>query len=175
MKSHPVPPIVIMGVQGSGKSTIGAHLARRLSVPFVDGDSLHPVSNKVWMASGRPLSDAQRLPWLHEVGECLAAGTESGVVVACSALKRSYRNLLREQAPKMFTVFAQGDKDLISSRLSTRRHMYMPESLLQTQFDDLDERQDDEPGLTVDIANTPEQVVDQIIAAIAEGPIVSVD
>lgn len=164
-----------MGVQGSGKSTIGAQLAARLDVPFVDGDSLHPAANKNWMASGRALSDAQRLPWLHEVGKRLATGTGSGVVVACSALKRSYRNVLREQAPTMFTVFAQGDVALISSRLTTRRHEYMPNSLLQTQFDDLDERQDDEPGVTVDIAQPPEQLVEQIIAVIAQGHAVPAD
>ena len=155
-----------MGVQGSGKSTIGDLLARRLGVPLVDGDSLHSAENKIWMASGRALSDAQRLPWLHEVGERLAVGAESGVVVACSALKRSYRDLLREHAPTMLTVFARGDFDLIHARITARQHEYMPPSLLRTQFDDLQERQPDEPGVTVDISNTPGQLVDQIIAVI---------
>lgn len=169
MQAHSIPPIIIMGVQGSGKSTIGDLLARRLGVPLVDGDSLHSAENKQWMASGRALSDAQRLPWLHEVGERLAVGTGSGVVVACSALKRSYRDLLREHAPTMLTVYARGDIDLIHARITARRHEYMPPSLLRTQFDDLEERQADEPGVTVDIAQTPDQLVDQIIAAIAEG------
>ena len=155
-----------MGVQGSGKSTIGDLLARRLGVPLVDGDSLHSAENKTWMASGRALSDAQRLPWLHEVGERLAVGAESGVVVACSALKRSYRDLLRGHAPSMLTVFARGDIDLIHARITARRHEYMPPSLLRTQFDDLQERQADEPGVTVDISDTPGQLVDQIIAVI---------
>jgi len=175
MKSQSIPPIVIMGVQGSGKTTIGTLLADRLGVPFLDGDSLHSVANKEWMASGRALSDAQRLPWLQEVGERLASGTESGIVVACSALKRTYRDVLREQAPTTLTVFAQGDMDLIYSRLATRRHEYMPRSLLQTQLDDLDERADDEPGLTVDIAKAPEQIVDEIIAVIDQGRTVRVD
>jgi carbohydrate kinase (thermoresistant glucokinase family) len=169
MKSQSIPPIVVMGVQGSGKSTIGAQLASRLGVPFLDGDSLHPVANKEWMASGRALSDAQRLPWLREVGERLASGAQSGIVVACSALKRSYRDLLRAQAPTTFTVFAQGDMNLICSRVAARRHEYMPESLLQTQFDDLEGRQGDETGLTVDIAQTPEQIVDQVVAVLADG------
>jgi gluconokinase len=158
-----------MGVQGSGKSTIADLLARRLGVPLVDGDNLHSAENKEWMASGRALSDAQRLPWLHQVGERLALGAGSGVVVACSALKHSYRDLLREHAPTMLTVFARGDIDLILARITARRHEYMPPSLLRTQFDDLEERQADEPGVTVDIAKTPEQLVDQIIAVIAEG------
>ena len=157
-----------MGVQGCGKSTIGRLLARRLGVPLIDGDSLHSAENKEWMASGRALSDAQRLPWLHEVGERLAAGTGSGVVVACSALKRSYRDLLREHAPTMLTVFASGDIDLIQTRITARRHEYMPPSLLRTQFDDLEERAADEPGTTVDISDSPEHLVDQIIAVITE-------
>jgi gluconokinase len=168
-QAHSIPPIVIMGVQGSGKSTIGDLLARRLGVPLVDGDSLHSAENKKWMASGHALSDAQRLPWLHKVGERLALDAGSGVVVACSALKHHYRDLLREHAPTMLTVFARGDIDLIQARITARRHEYMPPSLLHTQFDDLEERQADEPGVTVDIAKTPEELVDRIIAAIAEG------
>jgi len=164
-----------MGVQGSGKSTIGDLLAQRLGVPHVDGDSLHSVANKEWMASGHALSDAQRLPWLHKVGERLALASGSGIVVACSALKRSYRDLLREHAPSMLTVFARGDMDLIYARITARRHEYMPPSLLRTQFDDLEERQADEPGVTVDIAMTPEQIVDQVIAVITERESVHAD
>jgi gluconokinase len=155
-----------MGVQGSGKSTIGQMLAKRLGVPFVDGDSLHSVANKEWMASGRALSDMQRLPWLHEVGERLALGSGSGIVMACSALKRRYRDILREQAPTMLTVFARGDTDVIYARIMARRHEFMPPSLLRTQFEDLQERQADEPGVTVDIAETPKEIVDRVIAVI---------
>jgi gluconokinase len=162
-QSPSVPPIIVMGVQGSGKTTIGELLAARLGVPLVDGDSLHSKENKQWMASGRALSDAQRLPWLNEVGDRLALGAGSGVVLACSALKRSYRDLLREHAPTMLTVFARGDIDLIRARIGARQHEYMPPSLLRTQFDDLEERQDDEPGVTVDIADAPEQIVEQVI------------
>jgi gluconokinase len=164
----PIPPIIIMGVQGCGKTTIGELLAERLGVPLVDGDSLHSRANKEWMASGHALSDAQRLPWLHEVGDRLALGAGSGVVVACSALKRSYRDLLREHAPTMLTVFARGDIDLIHDRITARQHEYMPPSLLRTQFDDLQEREPDEPGVTVDIAKTPQQIVERVISLITE-------
>jgi gluconokinase len=169
MTTRSFPPIIIMGIQGSGKTTIGELLAQRLGVPFVDGDTLHSTENKEWMASGRALSDAQRLPWLHAVGERLALAGESGVVVACSALKRSYRDLLRAHAPTMLTIFACGDIDLIRARITARRHEYMPTSLLPTQLEDLEERQDDEPGLTVDIAKTPEQIVEGIMSMISAG------
>ena len=169
VQARSIPPVIIMGVQGSGKTTIGDLLAKRLGVPAVDGDSLHSAANKEWMASGHALSDEQRLPWLHQVGERLALGAGSGVVVACSALKRSYRDLLREHAPTMLTVFARGDIDLIQERITARQHEYMPPSLLRTQFDDLQELQDDEPGLTVDISQTPEQIVKEIMTVINAG------
>ena len=169
MSIHRLPPIIIMGIQGSGKTTIGELLARRLGVPFVDGDTLHSRKNKEWMASGRALSDTQRLPWLHTVGEALALAGGSGIVVACSALKRSYRDLLREHAPTLLTVFARGDVELIHARITARRHEYMPPSLLPTQLGDLEERGDDEPGLTVDIVQTPERIVEQVMTVISAG------
>jgi gluconokinase len=171
MTTASILPIIIMGVQGSGKSTIGEMLASRLEVPFLDADALHSAENKKWMATGHSLSDAQREPWLNEVGERLALGTGGGVVVACSALKRRYRDLLRQQAPTMFTVFARGDFGLIRERIAPRRHEYMPSGLLLTQLNDLEERQEDEPGLTVDIAKSPEQIVELILTKISQrGP-----
>ena len=164
-----IPPIVVMGVQGSGKTTIGALLAGRLGLPFIDGDSLHSAENRVWMASGRPLSDAQRLPWLHTVGERLALDPRSGAVVACSALKYRYRQLLRGYVPTLFTVFARGDIELIHARIAARAHEFMPSSLLGTQFDDLEERRDDEPGLTLDIRLSPERLVENVLMAINAG------
>ena len=155
--------------QAERGSTIGELLADRLGLPFVDGDSLHSEANKSWMSAGNALTDAHRLPWLHEIGERLASGEGSGVVMACSALKRSYRDLLREHAPTLVIAFASGPLDLIAARLTARRHEYMPPSLLLTQFADLEVLQGDEPGLTVGIEETPAQIVDHIIAAIQTG------
>jgi len=167
MGFHTLPPMIVMGVQGSGKTTIGTALAERLDVPFVDGDSLHSAENIRLMASGHALTDEERLPWLRAVGERLAAGSDGGVVLACSALKRSYRDLLRQHAPEMITIYAEGDIQLIRTRISGRHHEYMPTSLLQSQFDTLEERDADEPGITVDVAETPPQIVDHIVEFLA--------
>lgn len=163
MGFHTLPPVIVMGVQGSGKSTIGTALAEKLDVPFVDGDSLHSAENIRLMASGHALTDEERLPWLEAVGERLAAAGDRGIVMACSALRRSYRDLLREHAPDLITVYAKGGMELIGDRISARHHEYMPASLLQSQFDTLEERDDDEPGITVDIAQTPQQIVGRVV------------
>lgn len=165
-----MPPVIVMGVCGSGKSTVGAVLAQRLHAAFLEGDAFHPPANVARMAAGVALTDDDRRDWLRALSDELGAAARAGraVVLSCSALKRSYRDLLREHAPTMLTVFASGDIDLIQTRITARRHEYMPPSLLRTQFDDLEERAADEPGTTVDIANSPEHLVDQIIAVITE-------
>ncbi|WP_081738062.1 gluconokinase, partial [Arthrobacter sp. H41] len=161
MVNQPNPVIVVMGVQGSGKSTIGALLAERLAVPFVDGDTLHSEDNIALMAAGTPLTDADRLPWLRTVGETLSSGTDTGIVVACSALRRSYRDLLRSYAPGAMVVHPYGPIDLVAARISAREHEYMPPSLLTSQYDTLEALQDDEAGITVDIAHPPIVLVDR--------------
>ena len=161
------PPIVVMGVQGSGKSTIGQLLAESLGARFLDGDTLHPAANKAVMAAGTALQDEHRLPWLHEVGRCLADDYPNGIVIACSALKRSYRDLLRDHAPDLFVVDPEGAVDLIAARLRARTHEFMPPALLQSQFDVLQVRTDDEPGITVNITESPHAIVEQILAVLA--------
>lgn len=161
------PPIVVMGVQGSGKSTIGQLLAERLGARFLDGDTLHPSANIAVMASGQALRDEHRLPWLHDVGRCLAGDNPTGVIIACSALKRSYRDLLRGHAPDMFVVDLEGTIDEIAARLRFRTHEYMPPTLLQSQFDTLEVRTDDECGVTVNIVEPPDEIVARIVAALA--------
>lgn len=148
------PRVVVMGVSGCGKSTVGRSLAGRLGVHYIEGDDLHPPENIARMAAGVPLTDADRHGWLQEVaGQLANATTETrGVVVACSALKRAYRDLLRAAAPDVRFVHLHGSRDLLQQRLAARQHRYMPSSLLQSQLDTLQPPAADEHALALDIA-----------------------
>ncbi|MBP1134673.1 carbohydrate kinase (thermoresistant glucokinase family) [Arthrobacter sp. PvP023] len=160
-----IPPVVVMGVSGCGKSTVGALLGERLGVPFFDGDDFHPPANKAKMASGIPLDDDDRAPWLAEIGAALAtpaAGTGSRII-ACSALKRRYRDLLRSFAPDLVFVHLSGDAATISGRLSSREHEYMPGSLLASQLATLEPLGSDELHVSVDFLDDPASLVDVIV------------
>lgn len=164
------PSIVVMGVQGVGKSTIGAMLAERLGVRFVDGDRLHPQRNIELMAAGTPLTDQDRDPWLREVGRALRDGAaDGGIVIACSALKRWYRDLLREFSPEVYIVEPYGDIELIAARITGRNHEYMPPELLQSQYDTLEPLDEDEHGIRVDVVDTPQQIIDRVVDDLASG------
>ncbi len=154
-------PLVVMGVSGSGKTTVGAALADALGLPFVDGDELHPAANVAKMAAGIPLDDADRAPWLDAVGAVLAAGP---VVAACSALKRAYRDRLRAAAPALELVFLDGSRELLASRLVARPGHFMPASLLDSQLATLERPSPDERPVTVDVAAP----VAEIVASLAE-------
>lgn len=158
------PPIVVMGVQGTGKSTIGVALAARLNVVFIDGDDLHPAANKEKMASGHPLTDEDRVPWLKIIGETIAAQQAEGriTIVACSALKRWYRELLRSSVPDLLFVHLAGGRELIAGRLATRDHEFMPATLLDSQFETLEPLATWERGTVVDIAEPPAEIVDRV-------------
>lgn len=164
------PPIVVMGVQGTGKSTVGAALADALGVGFVDGDDLHPDANRAKMAAGHPLTDADRAPWLERIGKLLAERRAEGttVVVACSALKRGYRDALRAHAPDTWFLHLTGDPATIAGRLATREHAYMPPALLASQLQALEPLGPDEAGLTVSIDDSPVTIVRHARAALAE-------
>lgn len=163
MNAGPAVAIVVMGVQGIGKTTIGRLLAQRLGVPFIDGDTLHSAHSIELMASGTPLTDADREPWLHAVGETLAEGMSSGgLVIACSALRRSYRDLIRGHEPSAYFVEPWGPIELVRERVSSRTHEYMPPELLQSQYDALEPLADDESGIRVSVIDAPEAIVDEV-------------
>ncbi len=150
--------IVVMGVSGCGKSSVGLALAEALGARFIDGDDLHPEANKAKMAAGIPLNDDDRWPWLDLVGEALA---ESNTVVACSALKRVYRERILAAAPGTFFVHLHGTRELLAQRMNARPNHFMPVSLLDSQLNTLEPLGADEPGVMLDIALP----IDQLVAA----------
>lgn len=162
--------VVVMGVSGSGKSTIGELLARRLRVPYADADDFHSEHNKAKLAGGVALTDDDRVPWLRAVGGWLAEHEESGGVVTCSALRRNYRDLLREASPDFVLLYCRGSRDLIAERLSHRSHHFMSASLLDSQFDELETPSADEWSVAADIAVPPDRVVDSFLATVGYPP-----
>jgi carbohydrate kinase (thermoresistant glucokinase family) len=163
------PAIVVMGVSGAGKTTVAQALATRLKWPFVDGDSLHPKANIEKMKSGQPLDDADRVPWLAAIGAWLDARAKADepCVVSCSALKRAYRQTLHGGRPQVEIVYLHGSQALIAQRLATRKGHFMPASLLASQFRDLEPPTPDEGALTVEIDQSVEAIVDEIINRLA--------
>ncbi|UVJ40042.1 gluconokinase [Arthrobacter sp. CJ23] len=156
--------IVVMGVAGCGKSTVGAALAESIGAEFLDGDSLHPQANIDKMASGTPLNDRDRAPWLAEIGSRFAA-SDTGLVIACSALKRSYRDIIRSGDVSVMFVHLHGTKELLAERMNARPDHFMPASLLDSQLSTLEALQADESGVVADIANAVETIVDDVNAS----------
>ncbi|MBW9095658.1 gluconokinase [Microbacterium jejuense] len=149
--------IVVMGVSAAGKSSVGRALADLLPVPFVDADALHPRANVEKMAAGMPLDDADRAPWLDAVGARLA-GAETGIVVACSALRRTYRDRLRTSAPDVVFVHLTGSEQLLRERAEARTDHFMPAQLLRSQLDTLEALGEDEHGFALDVAGSVEEL-----------------
>jgi carbohydrate kinase (thermoresistant glucokinase family) len=157
--------VVVMGVSGCGKSTLGRLLAARLSVPFLEGDDLHSAANVAKMAAGRPLTDEDRGGWLSALSQRLrqAVSQEQGLVVACSALKRNYRDQLRQGAPEVLFVHLQGSPEVLTQRLQQRTGHYMPPTLLQSQLAILQPLQEDEAALTLDMQLPAEQQCHRVV------------
>jgi gluconokinase len=160
-----------MGVSGCGKSTIAAMLAHRLNWIFEEGDWFHPRSNIEKMHSGQPLTDEDRWPWLEGIAAWIDATRHAGNrgTVACSALKRAYRNILVGARTDVCIVYLKGDRDLIARRLAARDGHFMPPSLLDTQFAALEEPQPDEHAIVVSIAPHPREIVDEIVQKLGKG------
>lgn len=154
--------VIVMGVAGSGKTTVGQALAQRLGWDFYDADGFHPVENVAKMASGIPLDDADRAPWLASLQALISASVQQKrpAVLACSALKASYREKLLEGNEHVLVVYLKGTYDLIWTRLSARQDHYMKPEMLQSQFDILEEPTD---VLTIDIAVSVEEIVEEIL------------
>ncbi|MBD1594384.1 glycosyl hydrolase [Arthrobacter sp. S1_S22] len=159
--------VIVMGVSGCGKTTIGDLVARELGVPFLDGDSLHPVENVAKMAAGTPLTDEDRWPWLATVGTELANAGDGGLVLACSALRRSYRDAIREQAPDTVFLHLHGSKDVLRARTEGRSGHFMPPALLDSQLATLEPLDAGETGIVVDIAAPVQQVVREALDGLA--------
>ncbi|WP_062072101.1 gluconokinase [Demequina sediminicola] len=167
-RHHPL--IVIAGPTASGKSTIGAAVAQRLSVPFVDGDDLHSAENKALMASGVPLTDGHRAPWLATVSRALAdAEPTGGLVVACSALAQRYRDAIRLDAPSVWFAVLQADEEELARRSAARTDHFMPPELVRSQLDLLEPLAQGEHGSMIDTSDrNVERIVDAVISAHAK-------
>lgn len=160
---------VVMGVSGCGKSQIGARLAARLGVPFIEGDAFHSAANVAKMSAGVALTDDDRRDWLLTLQVEIARHAAGGVVLGCSSLKRAYRDVLRGGAHDVRFAHLAGPRAVLAERMSDRPGHYMPVSLLDSQLATLEPLQADEAGVTLDIRETPEQIVTRIIGAMNRG------
>lgn len=157
-------PIVVMGVSGSGKSTVGAALAQRLRFPFADADDFHPPANIAKMTAGESLNDDDRHPWLESLGEWLHTQCAVGGVMSCSALKRRYRDQLRSHCPDVQFLHLSGTPETIGARQASRPGHFMPASLLASQFDTLEPLEDDETGVTIDVDQSIDSIIDNYVS-----------
>jgi gluconokinase len=158
--------VVVMGVAGSGKTTVAGLLAGRLDLVLAEADEFHPAANIAKMSAGTPLTDADRAPWLEAIRDWLTAQADAGraAVVTCSALKRSYRDVLCSARGAVRFVHLDGSPDLLAGRIGERSGHFMPPTLLPSQLADLEPLADDEDGLAVDVAASPDEIVDTVLA-----------
>jgi gluconokinase len=173
-KTNPTPhgmetprAIILMGVSGCGKTTVGQRLSQKLGWPFFDGDDFHPEANRKKMASGTPLTDADRMPWLASLNRLIAKNlaAQQSMILACSALKNTYRDRLRGSLSGVSWVYLKGDYDLIFKRMQTRTGHYMKPGMLQSQFETLEPPKN---AITVNIGQPVETIVDLILNKITD-------
>jgi gluconokinase len=165
---NPLPKpvvLVLMGVSGSGKTTVAALLAGRLGWKFEEGDALHPAANVEKMHAGHPLTDEDRAPWLARIADWVDARLDSGEngLITCSALKHTYRDLIDRRGHGVVFVFLTGSRDTIAGRLVARQGHFMPPSLLQSQFETLEPPGPDEPVLRIEVGPPPDAIADTIV------------
>lgn len=158
--------VVVMGVSGSGKSTVGELLAQRLHVEYADGDDFHSEANRAKLEAGVPLTDEDRWPWLNAIGRWLAAREATGAVATCSALKRQYRDVIRALVPDVELLYCEGSLELIAARVANRSDHLMPASLLESQFAELEPPDDDERAVAENVAQAPEAIVDHFLTEV---------
>jgi gluconokinase len=159
------PVLVVMGVSGSGKSTVGAAVAQRLRVPFADADDFHPPANIAKMTAGEALDDDDRYPWLEAIGRWLVTHADGGVM-SCSALKRKYRDQLRGHLPAAEFLHLEGSREVITRRQASRPGHFMPASLLSSQFATLEPLEPDEHGVVIDVDQSVDRIVDEYVATL---------
>ena len=160
--------VIVMGVAGTGKTTVGGLLADALEVPYAEADVFHPPANVAKMTAGTPLDDGDRAPWLDAIGSWAREREGLGGVVSCSALKRAYRDRLRTAAPNVFFLHLTGDRSLIAQRMEQRADHFMPPSLLESQFATLEPLQPDERGAAVSVRVGPDTVTERALAVLRE-------
>lgn len=170
--AEPARVVVVMGVAGTGKTTVGDLLAGELGVEYAEADVFHPPANVAKMSEGTPLDDDDRAPWLDAIGAWAHSRGGYGGVVSCSALKRSYRDRLRAAAPDVFFVHLTGDRELIGERMKRRENHFMPPALLDSQFATLEPLQSDEDGAAVTVEGDEQHVTERAVAALREHAVV---
>lgn len=170
LPSHlPKTTVIVMGVAGCGKSTVAEDLAERLGWPVVEGDDLHPPASKAKMTAGTPLTDADRIPWLTAIRDEIDRAP-THLIVTCSALRRSYRDLLGTARGRVRFLHLTGTHAVLGSRIGARTGHFMPASMLASQLDTLEPLQDDEDGVDVDIDRQPEEIIDDALRRLGLPP-----
>lgn len=167
---RPIPPLIFMGVSGAGKTTVGSYVAASLGGQYLDADDFHPPANKEKMRQGVPLTDEDRLPWLNAVGSAARQVTADGTlaVVGCSSLKKAHRDILRRSLPSAIFIHLHGQPNIIRARMAGRQHEFMPDTLLDSQFGELELPTEHENHIHVEISRVDMDVAAEVLRLLKE-------